>query len=533
MGCKVGATGGISRDIRNQEYNGVPLDEYGRATEFRVFSCMRPWYRAFHASWVSFFVAFCGWFAVVPALEYMVADDSNDITSSVQKTSNIVSVLGTIFIRFALGPICERFGPRRPQGILLIGGGILVCFSSMIKSATGLYALRFFIGIVGGAFVPCQYWTTMMFGTRVVGTANAFAGGWGNLGGGFAMFFVASIIKSIRHNGVADETAWRYAMLVPGLIMIAVAIPMLLISDDCPQGKWNDRLYNDPSAENLIEGGDIEKKDDTKPVKKATNLEVVLDYRVWIMAAIYASCFGVELALNNSLSSFLYRYFNTDIEGCTDLAVQTATSYPAACSTLGKDTASQISSLFGLMNLFARALGGICSDFAFHRVGMRGRLAVLFVCLIGEATMLLIFSRLTEVPSAIAVLILFSTFVQASEGATFAIVPFINVGNIGVVAGIVGAGGNIGAVSWSTMFKSIDSQRTSYLYLAFIIFGISALITTVHVQGTWILGCQSKNSSEAETASEYSEDFSHHDTDLIESNGEKVTTKGIAPITKV
>lgn len=512
-GGYLGATGGIPRDQRNQEYKGIPLDEYGRATEFRVFSCMRPWYRAFHASWVSFFVAFCGWFAIVPALEYMVADSSNDITNDVKKTSNIVSVLGTIFVRFLLGPVCERFGPRRPQAILLIGGGILVSFSSLVNSANGLLCVRFFIGLVGGAFVPCQYWTTMMFGTRVVGTANAFAGGWGNLGGGFALFFVASIISSIRHNGVADETAWRYAMLVPGLIMICVAIPMLLVSDDCPQGQWKDRLYNDPSKQQ-VDPTDVEKDQDVVVSKKATNLDVISDYRVWLLAAVYASCFGVELALNNSLSGFLYRYFNTDEANCTELAVQTSTSYPASCSILGKDTSSQIASLFGLMNLFARALGGISSDFAFYRFGMRGRLGVLFLTLVGEATMLIIFSQLKEVPSAIAVLIFFSIFVQASEGATFAIVPFVNTGNIGAVAGIVGAGGNIGAVSWSSMFKAVESQRNAYLYLAFVIYGIACLVSLIPVQGVYVLGCKSP-STMTDAASEYSEDLSEHGSSAL------------------
>merc|ERR1712093_596054 len=151
------------------------------------------------------------------------------------------------------------------------------------------------------------------------------------------------------------------------------------------------------------------------------------------------------------------------------------------------------------MNLFARALGGIASDFAFYRFGMRGRLGVLMFTLAAEAVMLVVFSQSQSVSTAIALLVFFSVFVQASEGATFAIVPFLHPGNIGNVAGIVGAGGNIGAVSWSTMFKSIDSQRDAYLYLAFI-------ISIIPVQGQYLFGCRSSVPSNAETASEASED---------------------------
>ena len=51
-------------------------------------------------------------------------------------------------------------------------------------------------------------------------------------------------------------------------------------------------------------------------------------------------------------------------------------------------------------------------------------------------------------------LILFSLFVQMSEGATFSVVPFVNCRALGAVSGIVGAGGNVGAVMAGFLFKS-------------------------------------------------------------------------------
>ncbi|QDU93804.1 hypothetical protein [Lignipirellula cremea] len=50
-------------------------------------------------------------------------------------------------------------------------------------------------------------------------------------------------------------------------------------------------------------------------------------------------------------------------------------------------------------------------------------------------------------------LLVFSLFVQMSEGATFSVVPFINKRALGSVAGIVGAGGNAGAVAAGFLFK--------------------------------------------------------------------------------
>jgi NNP family nitrate/nitrite transporter-like MFS transporter len=55
---------------------------------------------------------------------------------------------------------------------------------------------------------------------------------------------------------------------------------------------------------------------------------------------------------------------------------------------------------------------------------------------------------------AVTSMVIFSLFVQMSEGATYAVVPFINKKALGGVAGIVGAGGNAGAVSAGFLFRS-------------------------------------------------------------------------------
>jgi NNP family nitrate/nitrite transporter-like MFS transporter len=77
----------------------------------------------------------------------------------------------------------------------------------------------------------------------------------------------------------------------------------------------------------------------------------------------------------------------------------------------------------------------------------------LFLVLLVEGVMLVAFSQITLLPLAIATMILFSLFVQMSEGATFSVVPFINKKAIGSVSGIVGAGGNAGAVAAGFLFK--------------------------------------------------------------------------------
>lgn len=56
--------------------------------------------------------------------------------------------------------------------------------AGLVTNSSGLMALRFFVGILGASFVPCQVWTTGYFDKNVIGTANALTAGWGNAGGG-------------------------------------------------------------------------------------------------------------------------------------------------------------------------------------------------------------------------------------------------------------------------------------------------------------------------------------------------------------
>jgi len=77
-------------------------------------------------------------------------------------------------------------------------------------------------------------------------------------------------------------------------------------------------------------------------------------------------------------------------------------------------------------------------------------------------------------PIAIGTMVVFSLFVQMSEGATFSVVPFINKKALGSVAGIVGAGGNAGAVAAGFLFRSEDlTWPQALLILGVVVFLVS------------------------------------------------------------
>ena len=115
--------------------------------------------------------------------------------------------------------------------------------------------------------------------------------------------------------------------------------------------------------------------------------------------------------------------------------------------------AGLIAGSYGLLNLFARTTGGRLGDRCGLRWGLRGRVMWLFSALLLEGIALMCFSQMRMVGFAWVALLCFGLFVQMANGATFSVVPFIKTKSVGTVAGVVGAGGNAGAVIAGFLFK--------------------------------------------------------------------------------
>jgi NNP family nitrate/nitrite transporter-like MFS transporter len=90
----------------------------------------------------------------------------------------------------------------------------------------------------------------------------------------------------------------------------------------------------------------------------------------------------------------------------------------------------------------------------------------LFIALFGEGIGLMLFAQATTLTLAIPLMLTFAMFVKMSNGATYAVVPFINRRALGAVSGIVGAGGNAGAVALGFLFKSESLDWHTALFVA-------------------------------------------------------------------
>ena len=250
-----------------------------------------------------------------------------------------------------------------------------------------------------------------MFSANVVGTANATAAGWGNLGGGVTQIFMISVLfNPMVNSGMPADTAWRVAMIVPAVLFLICAAAMKFMCWDTPTAKRFD----------------VSVTGKTQKPSLWDYVVVLKDIRVVVMIFQYSACFGTELAMNNQLATHFRTYFQMDAAD-----------------------ASALAGAFGLMNLFARSLGGIISDVLFKYVGFRGRIWAQFLALFFEAIFLFCFGMVDNSQPwyvALAVVICFSLFVQMAEGTSYSIVPFMNREQLAVVSALVGAGGNLGAV---------------------------------------------------------------------------------------
>jgi len=386
-----------------------------KATSIQLANFGTPAMRAFHASWMAFFLCFFGWFGVAPMLKIIRQDLG--ITTDQIVTTNMAAVASTVLMRLMIGWLCDRIGPRLAYTWLLVLGSLPVMLIGLSTNYTTFLLMRMAIGAIGASFVITQYHTSTMFAANCVGTANATTAGWGNMGGGVTQIVMPLVFAGALWIWGSESLAWRWAMVVPGVLMLAAGAGYYLFTQDTPEG-------------NL---GALRAKDGAAKSPQATGLflEACRDIKVWLLFVIYGACFGVELLVNSKAALYFTDYFDLDLQ-----------------------TAGMLAGLFGLMNIFARTLGGAFGDRFGIRLGLSGRVKWLFMVLFAEGIALMVFSQMTTIPLVIGSLIVFSLFVQMSEGATFSVVPFVNPRALGAVSGIVGAGGNAGAVALMFLFKS-------------------------------------------------------------------------------
>lgn len=421
------------------------MELQNKATRINLFSLSTPQMRAFHVTWFAFFLCFFAWFGIAPLMK--IVRDELALTRDQIGWCIIGSVAATVFARLFIGWLCDRIGPRLAYTGLLLIGSLPVMGIGLAHSYETFLLFRVLIGIIGASFVITQYHTSSMFAPNCVGTANATVAGWGNLGGGVTQMVMPLLFAMfVGVLGFSDSLGWRLSMLLTGVVCALTGFAYYFLTQDAPDGNFKELRAQGKMAP-------------TQQVK-GSFLAACRDRRVWALFAIYGACFGIELTIDNVAALYFADYFDY---------------FKTLDAVAALKLSGLLAGLFGTMNLFARALGGIIADKFGAKWGLNGRVKWLFIAVFCEGLFLMLFSQMRTLTMAVPAMILFGLFVKMSNGATYAVVPFINKRALGSVAGIVGAGGNVGAVLAGFLFKSSLPWPTALFIIGSAVTAISFL----------------------------------------------------------
>ncbi len=436
---------------------------------FQFLSFSGP-YKILHMTWFAFFLTFMAWFNMAP-LAAAIKEDLN-LTDSDLKVLMICNVALTIPARIIIGMLLDKFGPRRVFSGLLIIMSVPCFVFALASSFTQLVITRLLLGVIGAGFVIGIRMVAEWFPPKDVGEAEGIYGGFGNFGSAASAFLLPTIAVSV----FGGEDGWRWAIAMTGATCFIYGFIYYANVTDTPPGK----TYHRPKRSSAMEVTSMASLYGLIFMQLPMILALgVLSWKLYIigflptqgkhvaygvLAAIF--CFQAWKAWTVNMPNIKKGYDENDKYEFRQVAILDLAYFVTFGSELAvvsmlplffKSTfdlslkqAGMIAACFALMNLFARPMGGFLSD----KLGSRCR--TLTFLLGGLSVGYFLMSNINSewpIPLAIASTMLCSFFVQAGEGAVFAVVPLVKKRVTGQVAGMVGAYGNVGAVSFLTLFS--------------------------------------------------------------------------------
>ncbi|ARN74344.1 NarK family nitrate/nitrite MFS transporter [Oceanicoccus sagamiensis] len=452
------------------------------SSKLNIFEFSNPSIRTLHISWVAFFITFLVWFSHAPMLAFI--KEAFDLSSQQIKALLILNVALTIPSRIVVGMLVDRFGPRIVFSALLFTGSFLCWGFAFATSYEMLALFRFLCGFVGAGFVIGIRLVGEWFPAKQVGVAEGIYGGWGNFGSAAGAMTLPTL--ALLFGG---DDGWRYAIALTGAIAFVFSFIFYINARNTPKGSTYFKpkrsgglevtskgdLYfylamNIPmyialavlawklSPENLgllselatntlyvvllvlfvFQTSQIWKVNKEHLQKGVAEIEKYKFKQVAILNWSYFVTFGSELAVVSMLPLFFMDTFE-----------------------LSAVTAGLLASGFAFMNLVARPSGGWLSD----NLGRKKTLSVLIAGLSVGYLVLSQIDGLWFIPLAVVATMCCSFFVQAGEGAVFAMVPLVKRRMTGQVAGMAGAYGNVGGVTFLTVLSFVDAS-TFFMVIA-------------------------------------------------------------------
>jgi NNP family nitrate/nitrite transporter-like MFS transporter len=440
----------------------------------KVLDLDNPSIRTLHLGWVAFFITFVVWFSHAPLMGHL--KEAFDLSNQQLKSLLILNVALTIPARIVIGMLVDRFGPRVVFSLLLVISSFFCWGFALANSYETLALFRFLCGFVGAGFVIGIRLIGEWFPARQVGMAQGIYGGWGNFGSAAAAMTLPTLALVF-----GGDDGWRYAVASTGVLSFCYGIFFWFRARNTPKGStyfkpkksgglevssWGDLyfyigmtlplyialgvlswklspanlgLLNATTTNTLYAGLVVLFFFQVSQIWKVNKdhlragVPQIEKYEFKQVAALnwaYFVTFGSELAVVSMLPLFFMESFE-----------------------LSAVTAGLLASGFAFMNLVARPGGGYLSD-------TFGRKRTLSILIVGLAVGYLVLAQIDSgwwIPAVVVATMCCSFFVQAGEGAVFAMVPLVKRRMTGQIAGMTGAFGNVGAVTYLTILSFVDT----------------------------------------------------------------------------
>lgn len=426
--------------------------------------------RVLHATWFAFFLSFVVWFNLAPIMPLI--RKAFTLSDGEVAALLVMNVALAIPARIVVGMLVDKLGPRLMYSGLLVFSG-LVCFAFALSDTYASLAIsRLLLGTVGAGFVIGIRLIGEWFPARETGLAQGLYAGLGNFGSAAA----AATLPSIAAWYGGDD-GWRWALATTGGIAVVYGIAYYLLVSNTPKGA----TYFSPKKTGSLE---ISSRSDAwlfALVQLA--IPASLAFMAWRMgpaafkiipmpavvviwlglAAYYLLQIFDMLRINRNVIAGeavaeIHAYRFSQVAALSIAYLITFGSELAVISILplffaekmgfSLAMAGLMGASFGATTFFARPFGGWFSD-------TYGRKLALMLCFSGAAIGYFAMSYMgpeTGAVYAVAVTFMCSLFINAGNGATYAMLPLIKRRLTGQIAGLVGAYGNIGSVVFLLIF---------------------------------------------------------------------------------
>ncbi len=323
------------------------------------------------------------------------------------------------------------------------------------------------------------------FPAKQVGVAEGIYGGWGNFGSAAAALTLPTV--ALWFGGAEG---WRYSMGITGVLGLLYSFVFYSQVRDTPKGS----TYFKPKRSGGLE---VTSKGDfyfllamNIPMYVAlavlswklgpSNLGLLPQFAVY---GIYVGLVVLFVVQTGQIYKVNYEIFERDVPEIqryrfkqvaildvayfvsfgSELAVVSMLPlfFLETFEGLSQVKAAMLASGFAFMNLAARPGGGWLSD-------KFGRRKTMMILIAGLAAGYMTLGQVTgawPIALAVAATMCCSFFVQAGEGAVFAMVPLVQRRMTGQIAGMAGAYGNVGGVTFLTVLSFVD-YSTFFLVIA-------------------------------------------------------------------